>query len=69
MAKMNYWRAGKLYRKSSLDIRYENDVPDRAAKWLERAEERLRQQRHQAREPSCPSTVATTASSTAAVPW
>ena len=46
MAKMNYWRAGKLYRRSSLDIRYENDVPDRAERWL-RAVERNQQQRHQ----------------------
>ena len=70
MAKMNYWRAGKLYRRSSLDIRYENDVPDRAERWL-RAVERNQQQRHQTRAAGsvAPSTDGVTASSTAAVSW
>jgi hypothetical protein len=46
MVKMNHWRASKLYRKPTLDWRYECDVPDRAEKWL-RAVERRQLQRPQ----------------------
>ena len=45
MAKMNHWRAGKLYRKSTLDWRWETLVPDRAGRWL-RAVERNQREAH-----------------------
>jgi hypothetical protein len=45
MTRMNWWRAGKLYRRSTLDWRYENDLPDRADRWLRVVERRLAQRR------------------------
>jgi hypothetical protein len=45
MAKMNHWRAGKLYRKSTLDWRWETLVPDRTERWLQAVERRRRGRR------------------------
>jgi hypothetical protein len=45
MAKMNHWRASKLYGRPTLDWRYEYSVRDRAEKWLQSVE-RNRLQRH-----------------------
>jgi hypothetical protein len=38
--KLNWWRAGKLYGRQTLDKRYEGDIPDRADKWLAAVERR-----------------------------
>jgi hypothetical protein len=43
--KMNWSRANKLYGRRTLDHRWENDVPDRAAKWLQAVERRQRERR------------------------
>jgi hypothetical protein len=48
MAKLNWWRAGKLYRRPTLDWRYEHDIPDKADRWLA-AVERQQAQRRQVR--------------------
>ena len=45
MAKMNHWRAGQLYRKSTLDWRWETLVPDRAGRWLRAVERNQRERR------------------------
>jgi hypothetical protein len=45
-ARMNWWRAGKLYRRPTLDCRFENDLPDAADRWL-RAVARNQAQRRQ----------------------
>lgn len=42
MTKMNHYRASKVYGRQTLDWRYENLVPDRADRWLARAEQRQR---------------------------
>jgi hypothetical protein len=39
------WRGARLSGKPTLDHRYENDVPDRADRWLRAAERRLQEQR------------------------
>jgi hypothetical protein len=44
MAKLD-WRRAQLYGRPSLDHRYENDVPDRADRWLAAAERRQMQRR------------------------
>jgi hypothetical protein len=42
--KMN-WHRAHLHGKPSLDYRYENDIPDRAARWLAAVERRQAQRR------------------------
>jgi len=47
MTKMNWSRASKLYgRRGTLDFRFENEVPDRAARWLRANERRQRERRN-----------------------
>jgi hypothetical protein len=50
MTKLNWWRATKLYRRPTLDWRYEHDIPDRAERWLAAVERRLGQRRPRPRE-------------------
>jgi hypothetical protein len=50
MTRMNWWRAGKLYRREAVDLRYEHDIPDRAAKWLAGVERQQAQRRQRQRE-------------------
>jgi len=50
MTKLNWWRANKLYRRGTVDLRYENDLPDRADRWLRWVERRLQEQRQRPRE-------------------
>jgi hypothetical protein len=50
MAKLNWWRATKLYRRPTLDHRFENDTPDRADRWLVAVERRQAQRRQRPRE-------------------
>ena len=45
MAKLNWWRANKLYGQKTLDYRYELDVPDRAEKWIAAVERNQRERR------------------------
>jgi hypothetical protein len=45
MAKLNWWRANKLYGQKTLDYRYELDVPDRAEKWIAAVERHQRVRR------------------------
>jgi len=45
MSKLNWWRANKLYRRGTVDLRYEHDVPDRADRWLAAVERRQLQWR------------------------
>jgi len=45
MTKMNWSRASKLYGRRTVDHRFENDVPDRADKWLQTVERRQRERR------------------------
>ena len=52
MTKLNWERANKLYGRRTLDHRWENDVPDRAQKWLQ-AVERNRQRRSLTAPSSC----------------
>jgi hypothetical protein len=40
MTKMNWNRAAKLYGRRTLDRRFENEIPDRAQRWLAKAENR-----------------------------
>jgi len=40
--KMNWSRAGKLYRRMTTDFRYESDVPDRAQRWIDAVERNRR---------------------------
>lgn len=44
MTRRMNWRA-RLHGRPSLDHRYENDVPDRAARWLGVVERRQRERR------------------------
>jgi hypothetical protein len=39
------WRRARLAGKRALDLRFENDVPDTAARWLRKAEARRRERR------------------------
>jgi hypothetical protein len=64
--KMNWARAGKLYRRMTTDYRFENDVPDRAARWLQVAES-LPQRRIGSKSSSACTTA--TSSSSEAPPW
>jgi len=48
--KFNWWRQGKVYGRKTLDYRYEFELPDRAEKWLQRAEQRQMQVRQRPRE-------------------
>jgi len=48
--KLNWERERKLYRRRTLDHRWENDVPDRADRWLAAVEHRRLQQRRRRRE-------------------
>jgi hypothetical protein len=50
MSKLNWWRAGKLYRRPTLDWRYEHDIPDRADRWLAAVERQQAQRRQRPRE-------------------
>ncbi len=50
MAKLNWWRATKLHRRPTLDHRYENDIPDRADRWLAAVDRRQAQRRQRPRE-------------------
>jgi hypothetical protein len=44
------WRRARLHGRPSLDHRYENDVPDRAQRWLDAVERRQRERpRHRER--------------------
>jgi hypothetical protein len=44
------WHRAHLHGKPSLDYRYEHEVPDRAARWLQAVERRQAQRRPQPRE-------------------
>jgi hypothetical protein len=37
MSKMNWWKAGKLYRRPTLDWKYEESFPDAADRWIAKA--------------------------------
>ena len=50
MSKLNWWRANKLYRRGTIDLRYENDLPDKADRWLRAAERNQMQRRLRPRE-------------------
>jgi hypothetical protein len=41
------WRRARLVGKRVLDYRFEDDVPDRAARWLRKVESRQQAQRRQ----------------------
>jgi len=45
MTKMNWNRAAKLYGRRTLDHRFENEILDRAERWLAKAENRQRERR------------------------
>src|SRR5262249_26837631 len=45
MAKLNWERAAKLCGRRVLDHRFENEIPDRAARWIAAVERRHPQQR------------------------
>jgi hypothetical protein len=49
MTKLNWWRATKLYRRPTVDFRYEHDIPDKADRWLAAVERRQAQQRQRPR--------------------
>ena len=46
------WRRARLHGRPSLDHRFENDVPDRADKWLRAVERRQRERRNTLTAPS-----------------
>jgi hypothetical protein len=79
MAKMNHWRANKICGRQTLDYRYENDVPDRAQKWINAVERRQREKILRRRDagtsvPTSRSTVSlstgwSTVADSAGVPW
>jgi hypothetical protein len=50
MTKLNWWRANKLYRRGTVDLRYENDLPDRADRWLAAVARNQAQRRQRPRE-------------------
>jgi hypothetical protein len=50
--KMNWSRASKTYGRKTLDHRFERDIPDRADRWLAKAEQRERRTRPQMTAPS-----------------
>jgi hypothetical protein len=39
------WRKARLHGRPTLDFRYENDIPDRAERWLKAVERRQRERR------------------------
>src|SRR5262245_27911136 len=74
MAKMNHWRAAKLYRRMTTDHRFEHELPDRADKWLSAVERRQQRARARNREHGQQSfefrrPISITASSTEEAPW